>query len=129
MVVNDLNANGSRTLPPLGTSSATAFLDVNHDDDVSAVDVLLIVNHLNSRTTFQVVQAAASESASLAEQTAGTKVSHEEPRLAASDLVFAAERFTNELHTARFDGATAVVSELSKRDRVRSRPRNTPAAF
>ena len=130
IVVNDLNANGSRTLPQLGTASAPAFLDVNDDDQVSALDVLLIVNHLNSRTTFQVVQAAANESASLAEQTAGTKVSHEEPRLAASELVFSSEGFTHELHAARLDSTDStisVLSELSKRDRIRSRPRSTPA--
>lgn len=49
VVVNDLNANGTRTLPNLGTATAPAQLDVNNDGLCSALDVLQIVNQLNSR--------------------------------------------------------------------------------
>lgn len=47
LVINDLNANGSR---PLSNSGATPppFLDVSNDGSVSPVDPLLIINQLNA---------------------------------------------------------------------------------
>jgi hypothetical protein len=64
VVVNDLNLNGARTLPNLGTAQAPARLDVNNDGLASPLDVLLIVNHLNQQSTLRAF--AASTSATVA---------------------------------------------------------------
>lgn len=49
VVINDLNAKGSRNLPYI-TSPPPFFLDVNRDWVLSPADALQIINHLNSRS-------------------------------------------------------------------------------
>lgn len=47
LIINDLNARGSRELPGTNTSTPP-FIDVNGDSTVSPLDVLLVINYLNS---------------------------------------------------------------------------------
>jgi hypothetical protein len=53
MVINDINANGPRSLSLLGLGLSGIlppenYLDVNADANVTPLDALLIINHLNS---------------------------------------------------------------------------------
>ena len=47
VIINDLNANGSRTLPSV-KDPTRAFIDPTGDQNVSPLDVLTIINYLNS---------------------------------------------------------------------------------
>ena len=51
VVINDINAKGSRKLPDVKTPG-TAFLDADGDQFVSPLDVLSIVNAINSGDAF-----------------------------------------------------------------------------
>ncbi|MEZ6120177.1 MAG: tandem-95 repeat protein [Pirellulaceae bacterium] len=52
LVINELNANGSRALdpPPIASPpfSPPPFVDVSGDDYLSPIDALLVINHLNA---------------------------------------------------------------------------------
>jgi len=52
-IINDLNADGPRALPPIlvGTSHRGPHLDVNGDHFLSSLDALVVVNQLNEILT------------------------------------------------------------------------------
>jgi hypothetical protein len=49
-IINDLNRNGSRTLPlgPSGAAAIQGFVDTNADGYISPIDALLVINLLNA---------------------------------------------------------------------------------
>lgn len=48
MLVNNLNRNGSRELPPRSQHAEEPFYDVNGDNHVTPLDVLMVINAINS---------------------------------------------------------------------------------
>lgn len=57
VVINALNDGGARALPvpPTGTDAPPPFLDVNGDDQLSPLDALMVINHLNEQSGAQAV--------------------------------------------------------------------------
>ena len=51
IIVNEINARGSRVLVASPGNTAPPYLDPSGDGNVSPIDALLIVNHLNRRAT------------------------------------------------------------------------------
>lgn len=49
VVINDLNALGSRTLPPPTTNDIPPFIDVTDDGAVSPLDALQVINFVNDQ--------------------------------------------------------------------------------
>jgi autotransporter-associated beta strand protein len=49
-VINNINANGSRSLVGQTPSASSAMVDVNMDSQVSSMDVLMIINYINAFT-------------------------------------------------------------------------------
>jgi hypothetical protein len=108
LVINDLNANGSRSLTmPAGGLAPANFLDVSGDNSVAPIDVILIINYLNAA------------SKSLRAATAGPAATSPVSPAASSD--------SSAVSTARFittpadsDVLPALISLLSE-DRARRR--------
>jgi hypothetical protein len=56
MIINSLNADGSRSLPRGQANQAgRPFYDVNRDDFVSPIDALQVINHLSNPDSGQIV--------------------------------------------------------------------------
>jgi len=49
-VINYINAHGSGPLPAPGPNTPPPYVDVNADNEVAPVDVLLVINWINSQT-------------------------------------------------------------------------------
>ncbi len=49
-MVNYINTHGSGSLPSPDENGPLSYVDVNGDDQVAPVDVLLLINHINSQT-------------------------------------------------------------------------------
>lgn len=50
LIVNEMNAGGSRPLPEVPSHTPSAFFDVNGDGYITPLDSLLIINELNARS-------------------------------------------------------------------------------
>jgi hypothetical protein len=86
MVINELNANGSRPLNPSAAPVSGAFIDVNGDNYISALDALLIINHLNKAVAGEVAEGEPAAALPVAAHSAPGRIS------APDDLPWAAAR-------------------------------------
>jgi hypothetical protein len=60
LIINDLNASGSRSLTtPAGGLAPANFLDVSGDRSVAPIDVILIINYLNAAASKSVTSMSA----------------------------------------------------------------------
>jgi 6-phosphogluconolactonase (cycloisomerase 2 family) len=67
LLINDINAHGSRQLPASPTPTPPPFLDPNGDDAIAPRDVLLVINYINAHGSGPIPAASGGEGEHAAE--------------------------------------------------------------